>query len=143
MLPEFILTRDSQGRERSGSGRGAYIELVSHKTTGPEITLQLYFIKENCQGLMTVHIALEKRRKLHWHVGPSIIWKISICIQELVVRRRLPLELKLIGCCPSNRSLIQKNRLSLTWSPKNLMVIRTNIQPMPTARQFVFLIHNN
>ena len=36
------------------------IELVSHKTTYPEIILQLYFIKENCQWLMTVLTAFEE-----------------------------------------------------------------------------------
>ena len=38
------------------------IELVSHKTIYPEITLQLYFIKENCQQLMTVLTALEEKK---------------------------------------------------------------------------------
>ena len=37
------------------------IELVSHKTIYPEITLQLYFIRENCQWLMTVLTALEEK----------------------------------------------------------------------------------
>ena len=35
------------------------IELLGHKTIYPEIVLQLYFIKENCQHLMTVLTALE------------------------------------------------------------------------------------
>ena len=35
--------------------------MVSHKTIYPEITLQLYFIKENCQQLMTVLTAPEEK----------------------------------------------------------------------------------
>ena len=35
------------------------IELVTHKTIYPEITLQLYFIKENCHRLMVVLTAME------------------------------------------------------------------------------------
>ena len=37
------------------------IELVSHKTIYPEITLQLHFIKENYQRLMTVLTANEEK----------------------------------------------------------------------------------
>ena len=40
------------------------IELVSHKTIYLGITLQLYFIKENCQRLMTVLTALEEKETL-------------------------------------------------------------------------------
>ena len=35
------------------------IELVTHKTIYPEISLQLYFVKENCQRLMMVLTSLE------------------------------------------------------------------------------------
>lgn len=35
------------------------IELLGHKTIYPEIILQLYFIKENCQRLITILTALE------------------------------------------------------------------------------------
>ena len=35
------------------------IELLGHKTIYPEIVLQLYFIKENCQHLTTVLTALK------------------------------------------------------------------------------------
>lgn len=38
------------------------IELVTHKTIYPELSLQLYFIKENCQRLMTVLTSLEVNR---------------------------------------------------------------------------------
>ena len=44
------------------------IELLSHKIIYPEITLQLYFIKENCPRLMTVLTALEEK-KFHLHVS--------------------------------------------------------------------------
>lgn len=37
------------------------IEFVTHKTIYPEICLQLYFIKENCQRLMTVLTSLEAK----------------------------------------------------------------------------------
>ena len=36
-------------------------ELVSHKIVYREITLQIYFIKENCQQLMTVLTALDEK----------------------------------------------------------------------------------
>ena len=35
------------------------IELLTHRTIYPEISLQLYFLKENCQSLMNVLISLE------------------------------------------------------------------------------------
>ena len=35
------------------------IELVTHRTIYPEISLQLYFLKENCQRLMNVVTPLE------------------------------------------------------------------------------------
>ena len=47
------------------------IELVSHKTMYTEITLQLYFIKEDCQRLMTVLTALEEKET----PLASIIWQ--------------------------------------------------------------------
>ena len=37
------------------------IEMVTHKTIYPEIRLQLYFIKENCQRLMAVLTSLEAK----------------------------------------------------------------------------------
>ena len=37
------------------------IELVTHKTIYPEISLQLYFVKENCQRLMMVLTSLEAK----------------------------------------------------------------------------------
>ena len=37
------------------------IELLGHKTIYPEIILKLYFIKENCQHLMTDLTALETK----------------------------------------------------------------------------------
>ena len=40
------------------------IELVTHKTIYPEISLQLYFIKENCQRLMMVLTSLEAKGPL-------------------------------------------------------------------------------
>ena len=61
------------------------IELVNHKTIYPEITLQLYFIKENCQWMMTVLTAVEEKETPR-HVRPTIIWRISRSIRELVVR---------------------------------------------------------
>ena len=54
-----------EGFHRTEKGVGMalerIIESVSHKTIYPEITLQLYFIKENCQRLMTVLTALEEK----------------------------------------------------------------------------------
>ena len=38
------------------------IELLTHKEIYPEIVLQLYFIKENCQRLMNVLTALEEKK---------------------------------------------------------------------------------
>ena len=40
------------------------IELVTHKTIYPEISLQLYFVKENCQRLMMVLTSLEAKGPL-------------------------------------------------------------------------------
>ena len=37
------------------------IELSTHKTIYPEICLQLYFVKENCQRLMLVLTSLESQ----------------------------------------------------------------------------------
>ena len=37
------------------------IELVTHRTIYPEISLQLYFLKENCQRLMNVLTSLEAK----------------------------------------------------------------------------------
>ena len=36
------------------------LELLGHKTIYPEITSQLYFLKENCQRLITVLTTLEE-----------------------------------------------------------------------------------
>ena len=48
-------------KAEKGSGMAVHriIELVSHKTIYQEILIQLYFIKENCQRLMTALTALE------------------------------------------------------------------------------------
>ena len=54
-----------EGFHRAGKEVGmvveCIIELVSHKTIYPEITLQLYSIKENCQRLMTVLTAFGEK----------------------------------------------------------------------------------
>ena len=49
------------------------IELVSHKTIYPEITILLYFIKELAAADVCAHCSW-------WCVRPSIIWRISRCI---------------------------------------------------------------
>ena len=38
------------------------IELVTHKELYPEICLQLYFVKENCQRIMAVLTSLESEQ---------------------------------------------------------------------------------
>ena len=49
-------------KAEKGSGMAVQrIELLGHKTIYPEIILQLYFIKENCQRLITILTALEAK----------------------------------------------------------------------------------
>ena len=55
------------------------IELVTHRTIYIEISLQLYFLKENCQRLMNVLTSL-KPMTLLWHVRCLTRWKIYVYI---------------------------------------------------------------
>ena len=62
MLQKYTSMKASTKAEKGqGMAVERIVELVTHKTIYHEISLQLYFIKENCQRLIAILTSLEAK----------------------------------------------------------------------------------